>query len=65
MTNAEIIAYEYGRRLMAECQRVITEGQVKQVPEEAKLGPTEITALNRLGQEGWMTWVQKGAATVR
>lgn len=64
MTRAEIVAYEYGKRLMGECQKVINEGLPRKVPQEATLGPEEIAALNRLGQDKWLEYVQRGAATV-
>ena len=64
MTTAEIVAFEYGKRLMAECRKVIESDQPKKVPDEAKLGPTEMAALNRLGQASWLEWVQKGAAAL-
>jgi hypothetical protein len=64
MTNAEVTAYNYGRRLAEAATEAVKAGHGQDMQSAAFTTPEETEALERLGVTIWLDWVRKGGESV-
>jgi hypothetical protein len=64
MTNSEVVAYQYGRRLAQGATRAVQEGNGKLPPAECMLTEAEQASLDRLGRDAWWALALRGGQDV-
>ena len=64
MTNSELAAYMYGRRLAQGAAQAVQDGNGKLPPDECLLTPAEQASLDRLGQARWWDLVVRGGQEI-
>ena len=64
MTEAEIICYNYGKRLMAESIAIAENGMMPSGMERAQATETEMAAISRLGTNPAFEWIRRGGESV-
>lgn len=64
MTNAEITAYEYGRRLARAAMAEVSDDTAGTTIAASLMTGAEQASLDRLGLDAWWAQVQKGGNEV-
>lgn len=64
MSNAEIVAYNYGQRLARSAIETVEGGRDDIMPAAGLLTPEEQASLERLGQDAWWKLVVRGGQEI-